>query len=682
MDRIAIDREILIHKKLNHPHIIKMYNSFDDDKYRYIILEYMENGNIFGMIRQSPVPEEVTIQIMSQCMSALAYIHGLGILHRDIKPENILWDKKNNFKMSDFGFSAGYTETKGRKTMCGTTEYLAPEVINNMIQDDRLDIWCMGILLFELIHRRTPYDARNTYTLNKEIHSKKVECQPGTRKEFAQFIDLCLKANPRDRPSAQSLIDNFQIFQLNNKNNQNFSNPQQLQPKQPQPQSQQSFKKQPAQDVNNFKKKQITIDPFFNTNNNVNTNTNNGTRQYNAPQQYTPTTQKTEKAFSKNLVQMAQTPAQNNYSNNNSQPSSAREVRVISTGNQQRVFNHGIYDTSTPVSKPNNFNTMYSNGQKKDSSSSSSFLNHDEKAQNVVQKREVITLDDQSTRSNYMLNKYANYKNPNITSNYSTQTVQNEPFRPTPHQIEVNDSNMKNQILSLKKIIDVKPNVSNFVNIYSKTGYNGSTEHTNFKSQNDLIQEKNRTNLSNTIKVTKRIDSTGSFHGGDQSLNSTLTSSGNWQKQSLPHHQKFSLNKSLTSDNFFIDKNRVFANQPSNNFDISHQVQSTPTSYKVGISNEKSSRMLAYDTEREAKRNSQLQQYENERKRNDTSPDKKMSSRNGHSSYSLTKIYDPKNNISITSNYNKDNLKVNFVQEEQSKQNILSPQGQMVKRFI
>lgn len=647
----------------------------------------MENGNIFSMIRQAPVPEDVTIQIMSQCMSALAYIHGLGILHRDIKPENILWDKKYNFKMSDFGFSAGYTETKGRKTMCGTTEYLAPEVINNMIQDDRLDIWCMGILLYELVHRRTPYDARNTYTLNKEIHSKKVECQPGTRKEFQQFIELCLKPNPRDRPSAQSLIDTFPIFQVNNKSNKSLPNPQQFQQKPQQAQPAQNFKKQPAQDANNFKKKPNLPTPT-NGNNNTNGTSNNNTYNFNAPQQMNQQVQKTEKIFSKGLIQTVQAPNTNSYTTHNTQQSnSMRDVRIISTSNPQRPFNNGIMDKNTPV-KQDNFNVTYVTNQGKSgttasSSNSSSFHNHDSHSNNHIQKTEIISIEDQN-RNNHMANKYANYKNPNVASNYSLPTLQAEPFRPTQTKIELNDANMKNQILSLKKIIDVKPNVSNFVNIYSKTGYSGQNEQSSFKSQNDLLIEKNRTQANNNFKMTKRLEGTGSFHGGD-GLNSTLTTSGNWEKtNSNPAHpQKFSLNKSLTSDNFFIDKNRVFANQPSNNGETANQQFSTPTSYKVGVSNEKSSRMLAYDIEREAKRNSQLQQYQNERIKTDASPEKHTQARNGHGSYSLTKTYEPKNSISSALSYGKDNLKLNFNHEETiQRQQTYSPQSHMVKRFI
>ena len=213
-DSVAIQREIAIHKKLKHPQIVRMYNSFVEGGCIYIVLEFMEHGNIFRLLRETKVPEELVVNIMSSVLAAVFFFHEMEIVHRDIKPENVLWNKKLEFKLSDFGFSAGYTEKTGRKTMCGTAEYMAPEVIESQPQNDRVDIWCLGILLFELVHQTTPFESRNMYTLLNEIKTKKVVVASTARKDFREFIEACLVADPRRRPSAKALLERFPVFDL------------------------------------------------------------------------------------------------------------------------------------------------------------------------------------------------------------------------------------------------------------------------------------------------------------------------------------------------------------------------------------------------------------------------------------------------------------------------------------
>ena len=237
-----------------------MYDAFCEEQYVYIALEFMENGNIFRLLRENELPESLIISIISQILSAVSFFHNLKIVHRDIKPENILWDKKLNFKLSDFGFSAGYTEKNGRKTMCGTTEYLAPEIIENRFQDDKVDIWCLGILLYELLHKKTPFNARNTFTLLNDIYSKKIEYAPGTRREFSEFINLCLEVDSKKRPSAQFLIDKFPIFNIQNKNKPEFANPTQKK-------TMDSSKLKFNQEQGNFKKHKLLVNDFKNESN-------------------------------------------------------------------------------------------------------------------------------------------------------------------------------------------------------------------------------------------------------------------------------------------------------------------------------------------------------------------------------------------------------------------------------
>lgn len=205
--KVALHREVTLHKELLHPHIIRLYNSFKQNDCLYIILEYMCNGNIFKLIRQRSIEREQAMTIFAQILSAVGFFHGRKIIHRDIKPENILWNAQGEFKLSDFGFCGNYTEGAGRKTMCGTTEYIAPEVVLNDRQDDKLDIWCMGVLLYEMLHHRPPYQVKNTYWLMQEIKSKPIEFDPTLPTELCDIIRACMNIEPRHRPSAAELLE-------------------------------------------------------------------------------------------------------------------------------------------------------------------------------------------------------------------------------------------------------------------------------------------------------------------------------------------------------------------------------------------------------------------------------------------------------------------------------------------
>ena len=89
------------------------------------------------------------------------YLHKKSVIHRDLKPENLLIDKDGNIKLCDFGWSAESSSFEKRTTFCGTVDYLAPEMIKNQPHDHSLDIWCTGILLFELLHGYAPFNGNN-----------------------------------------------------------------------------------------------------------------------------------------------------------------------------------------------------------------------------------------------------------------------------------------------------------------------------------------------------------------------------------------------------------------------------------------------------------------------------------------------------------------------------------------
>ena len=161
VDGSVIQREIDVHIRINHPRIIKLH-SFLEDKYNYYLaLEYAPNGNLYQYIQKKKgMPEREAFKYFIQVSSAIYFLHKYGYVHRDIKPENILLDKNLDVKLCDFGWCVS-VEKGERTTFCGTYEYMAPEMVNDELYDMGIDIWSLGVLLYEMIHGYSPFRAHN-----------------------------------------------------------------------------------------------------------------------------------------------------------------------------------------------------------------------------------------------------------------------------------------------------------------------------------------------------------------------------------------------------------------------------------------------------------------------------------------------------------------------------------------
>ena len=159
-----IKKEIEIMYKLNHPHIIKLLSHFEDNDDFCLIMEYASRGQLYSFIKKQKKLNQISSkQYIKEIISAVKYLHSMNppIIHRDIKPENILIDQNGNCKLGDFGFAKYENEeNKNDDNYCGTLEYLAPETLNNLNNQNigkSVDIWSLGILLFEMLTGRLPF---------------------------------------------------------------------------------------------------------------------------------------------------------------------------------------------------------------------------------------------------------------------------------------------------------------------------------------------------------------------------------------------------------------------------------------------------------------------------------------------------------------------------------------------
>lgn len=169
VERVA--REIYILKFIRHPNIIQLYEIIETPKQLFLVMEYVNGGELFDyIVSKTRVEEREASKFFHQIIAGIEYIHKLKIVHRDLKPENLLLDSNNNIKIVDFGLSNTYNENELLKTACGSPCYAAPEMIGGKKYNGlQVDIWSCGVILFAIVCGYLPFEDPNTNVLYTKI---------------------------------------------------------------------------------------------------------------------------------------------------------------------------------------------------------------------------------------------------------------------------------------------------------------------------------------------------------------------------------------------------------------------------------------------------------------------------------------------------------------------------------
>lgn len=201
-------REIEIQSHLRHPNILRMYGYFFDETRVYLILEYASKGEMYKYLMAQPLKrfeEPMVANYMAQLADALMYCHARKVIHRDIKPENLLIGASGDIKIADFGWSV-HAPSSRRTTMCGTLDYLAPEMVEGRSHDERVDLWTLGILCYEFLVGKPPFEEEKTEFTYKRICSVDL-CFPSHVTSGAKdIISKLLKYKPEDRLALKSIL--------------------------------------------------------------------------------------------------------------------------------------------------------------------------------------------------------------------------------------------------------------------------------------------------------------------------------------------------------------------------------------------------------------------------------------------------------------------------------------------
>lgn len=195
VDHVRSEKAIL--NVVRHPFIVNMLWSDHDQTYLYMLLEYVPGGELFSYLRNAGRFNNTTGNFFAaEIVSALDYLHSQNIVYRDLKPENLLLDREGHLKLTDFGFAK--TLMDRTFTLCGTPEYLAPEIIQSKGHNKAVDWWALGILIYEMLVGYPPFYGERPFGIYKKILSGKLEWPKHTGLDPAAK-DLVKKLLVQDR---------------------------------------------------------------------------------------------------------------------------------------------------------------------------------------------------------------------------------------------------------------------------------------------------------------------------------------------------------------------------------------------------------------------------------------------------------------------------------------------------
>uniref|UniRef100_A0A3Q1G157 Serine/threonine-protein kinase PLK n=1 Tax=Acanthochromis polyacanthus TaxID=80966 RepID=A0A3Q1G157_9TELE len=206
--REKIDREIELHRALHHKHIVHFYHHFEDKENIYILLEYCSRKSLAHILKARKVLTEPEVRYyLRQIVSGLKYLHEQEILHRDLKLGNFFVSESMELKVGDFGLAAKLEPAGNRrKTICGTPNYLSPEVLNKQGHGCESDIWALGCVMYTMLLGRPPFETTNLKETYRCIREARYSLPSSLSPQAKQLIANLLAKIPEDRPNLDHIL--------------------------------------------------------------------------------------------------------------------------------------------------------------------------------------------------------------------------------------------------------------------------------------------------------------------------------------------------------------------------------------------------------------------------------------------------------------------------------------------
>eukprot|EP01080_Neovahlkampfia_damariscottae_P011894 gene11894-5300_t len=197
VDEVKNEKKVL--QLLNHPNVIKLYRTFQDEENLYFALELAPGGEFYDYLKYGKLNLNTTIFYISEIVNALEYIHKMGIIHRDLKPENILLSTNMHILISDFGTSTEKNKVSESSEFVGTAQYLSPEVIEGKSCSEGSDLWALGCIIYQFLTNKHAFDAKSDYLILKKIQEGTIEFPDGFPMVAKDLILKLTKKDPNER---------------------------------------------------------------------------------------------------------------------------------------------------------------------------------------------------------------------------------------------------------------------------------------------------------------------------------------------------------------------------------------------------------------------------------------------------------------------------------------------------
>ena len=212
------ERDLMV--KINSPFIVNIKSAFQDSTKLYIVSEFMQGGDMFFHLHDGQIiifNNEKTKFYIIELVLALEFLHKNNMVYRDLKPENILLDDKGHVKLTDFGLSKILEDESDKAfTLCGTPQYLAPEILLKKGYDKAVDWWSLGCVMYEMLSGRLPFPIKKDVKLSLKIYEKPAEFAKNITKEAKDLIQKLLVVDPTQRlgqgPDGSQNIKNHPFF--------------------------------------------------------------------------------------------------------------------------------------------------------------------------------------------------------------------------------------------------------------------------------------------------------------------------------------------------------------------------------------------------------------------------------------------------------------------------------------
>ena len=201
-------QEIAILSALDHENVVKMFDYFETEREFCVVTEFAQ-GELFEILEEDgTLPEDTVRDIARQLVKALHYLHSQRIIHRDLKPQNVLLGANGRVKLCDFGFARAMSmDTIVLTSIKGTPLYMAPELVKEQPYDHTVDLWSLGVILFELLVGQPPFYTNSIYSLINHIVKDPVVFPSHVSEQFESFLSGLLQKDPRKRLAWPQLLE-------------------------------------------------------------------------------------------------------------------------------------------------------------------------------------------------------------------------------------------------------------------------------------------------------------------------------------------------------------------------------------------------------------------------------------------------------------------------------------------